>query len=128
MFVSYGGISSKEEKAKLRGFAAELKKDGYLLKNAQGHIISYGGKRTYPGEALKRAERVKRYLVEKERLEAGRLLIIDGGYRDSWTIELYIVPPGAGDPTPSPTVNPSEVEVIRYSKQKTRNRKNRSKL
>jgi hypothetical protein len=103
-FDSYGATSPGGEKARLRRFAAELKKEEYGLRYAQGHIISYGGRRTYAGEALTRGERARRYLIERLGVEAGRLVVVDGGYRESWAIELYIVPPGAVPPVPAPTL------------------------
>jgi hypothetical protein len=41
-------------------------------------------------DLMRRASRAKRYLVEKRGLEAQRLLIVDGGYRDSSYTQLHL--------------------------------------
>ena len=70
------------------------------------------------GESQARAARLKPYLVNSRGI-AGRVVVIDGGFRETWTADLWIVPKGASPPTPTPTVKP---EDIRYRKGRIRKR------
>jgi hypothetical protein len=103
----YGNILFSDEKARLDNFAIALQEASEM----KGYIIAYGGRRARAGVAQERAERAKNYLVTKRQIDAGRVVIIDGGFREELTVELHL----ASDehpPTASPTVDPSEVEFI----------------
>ncbi len=104
-FDEYGNIKRNDEKARLDNFANELQ----ARPGAQGYIIGYGGRRSRAGEAQARADRAKDYLVNSRQIDAGRLVTVDGGYKEEPTTELWIVPAGATPPTASPTVDASEV-------------------
>jgi hypothetical protein len=105
----YGDISFNDEKARLDNFAIELTN----WPEATGYIIAYGGRRGREGEARRRMERAKRYLLTSRRVAAAQLVTIDGGYRQELTVELYVNPPDMTPPSPSPTVDPAEVEIIK---------------
>jgi hypothetical protein len=104
----YGNIRFNDEKARLDNFAIELQNDP----TAQGYIIAYGGRRGRAGEAQRRADRAKDYLVNTRGVDASRIVTVDGGFREDLTVELWIVPQGATAPSASPTVDPSEVQTI----------------
>lgn len=74
------------------------------------YIVAYGGRRSYKGEAEASLKRAKDYLVKKG-IAAGRIVTIDGGYRDDAWRETWIVPEGAAPPQASPYVDPSEVTM-----------------
>jgi hypothetical protein len=101
----YGKIRPEDENARLDNFVIELQNDP----TAQGYLIAYGGRRSKAGEAKKAAARAKTYLVKKRRLNAQRLATVDGGYREESSYELWLAPPGAQPPQPTPNVDPSEV-------------------
>lgn len=118
IFDSFGDICCDEEKARLDNFAVNLQQQP----DTTGYIIFYGGKlHNYPychsarrrlprrGESRARAARMKPYLVDTRGLDASRVVVVDGGYRESWTAELWIVPRGANPPTPSPTITRQEI-------------------
>lgn len=102
-------------------FALELQNNP----TAKGYIIYYGGK-TYDfyespksrlprrGEAEFRAKSIKRYL----RFDSERNVIVNGGYREKFTFEFWIVPDGAEPPKPTPTVKATE---IKFRKGKIKN-------
>jgi hypothetical protein len=116
----FGSICCGDEKARLDNYAVELQSDP----TAQGYIVVYGGRahsdpncrssrRKLPlrGEAQARAARLKSYLVNARRgLASERVIVIDGGYRDHWVAELWIVPKGVNAPDPTPTVDPAEIK------------------
>jgi hypothetical protein len=115
-FDEYGNIKRNDEKARLDNFANELQADP----GAQGYIVGYGGRTSRPGEGQARADRAKDYLVNSRGIDAGRLVTIDGGYREEPTTELWLVPSGATPPTASPTVDASEVKPARPPRRPTR--------
>jgi hypothetical protein len=102
----YGNIRFNDEKARLDNFAIELQNDP----SAQGQIICYGGRRGRTGEAQRRCDRAKDYLVNTRGISADRVVTVDGGYKEDLTVELWIVPTGATAPQATPTVDPSEVQ------------------
>lgn len=108
-FDEYGNIRFNDEKARLDNYAIQLQNSP----GSQGYIIAYGGRRGVAGEAQARADRAKNYLVNTRGIEAGRLVTVDGGYKEELTVELWIVPTGANPPTASPTVDASEVQTVK---------------
>jgi hypothetical protein len=108
-FDTYGNIPRNDVKARLDNFANALQENP----GAQGYIVAYGGRRGVAGEAQRRADFARDYLVNTRGIDAGRLVTIDGGFREEATTELWIVPSGATPPTASPNVDPSEVQTTR---------------
>lgn len=113
-FDEYGDIPFKDEKARLDNFAIELKSDP----NAVGYLIVYGGRLSVRGIAKTRALRAKNYLVKKGGLTSNRIVWIDGGYREDLNTEIHIAPRGAIAPSPSPSIDPSEVQFVKATKAK----------
>lgn len=52
---------------------------------------------------------VDRYEQDGDRI-AGRVRVVYGGYRDSLEADFFAVPPGAGDPKPTPAERKADVE------------------
>ncbi|MDQ1592021.1 MAG: hypothetical protein QOG71_2648 [Pyrinomonadaceae bacterium] len=117
-FDTYGRIARNDEKARLDNFAIQLQNDP----GAQGYIIAYGGRRGPAGEAQTRADFAKNYLVNSRGIDAGRLVTVDGGFREEATTELWLVPSGATPPTASPNVDASEVQTTRPPRRAPRRR------
>ncbi len=95
-FDSLGGMGFEQEKLFLDNFYLTLLK----------------GKRARPGEAWKRADHAKQYLIAVRHYPADHIKVIDGGYREKRDLQLYVVPEGVCPPIPSPTVDPRDVEII----------------
>ena len=121
-FDEFGDLGCEDEKARLDNFANELQNNP----EARGYIVFYGGKRQRDptrhnsrlalprrGEAEARAARLKPYLSDSRGLDANRIVIVNGGYRDQWAAELWIVPQGANPPTLTPAVKPQEMRFRR---------------
>jgi len=115
----FGDICCDDEKARLDNFAIELQNNPEAL----GYIIFYGGRtRNYPychssrlrlprrGDAEARAARLKPYIVMTRGVPPERLVVVNGGYREHWQAELWIVPKGEKPPAPSPTLQPGEIK------------------
>ena len=106
-FDSYGALSWKDEKAHLDNFAIALQHDPDSI----GYIMVYAGRQSCVGEAKNRALRAKNYLVQTRAVEASRIKLIDGGYREELTVILQPAPRGAPELAVSPTLKPSEVKI-----------------
>lgn len=118
-FDEYGDLAITEEHKRLDDFALQLRSEP----NTQGYIITYAGRRARAGEAQARAERAKNYLVNMRSIESARIITMDGGYRDELTVELFAGAKGGAAPIASPTVCPSEVQIIKASSAKNSNRR-----
>lgn len=115
----YGSIRFSDEKARLDSFAVELSNEP----TARGYLVCYGGRRGCRGEAQRRCARARSYLVNTGGFDASRVVAVAGSYRDDLTVELYLIPTGTRPPSPSSTVEASEVRFIRCgSKGKARRR------
>jgi hypothetical protein len=110
-FDEFGDINCEEEFARLDYFAIQLQN----TPSAQGYIVFYGGRRFRShlprvGEAAARAGRLKPYLVNQRGLPPDRVTVINGGYQESFQIQLWIVPFGSAPPEPNKTVPASEIK------------------
>ena len=110
-FDIFGDIHCEDEWAHLDNFAIQLQQQPL----AHGYIIFYGGSHfrgrlPKRGEAAARAARLKPYLVNVRGIPSKRVIVIDGGYKDSWTAELWIVPPGASAPVPVSLIPKSQIK------------------
>lgn len=120
LFDHYERICDENEKARLDFLAIELMNDP----EARVYIVTYGGRcysncmidyprhrRQFPRKALEQvwSSRIKQYLVEVRGMDAARIVAVDGGHRESWEAELWIVPKGAPEPPLSPTLKPEDI-------------------
>ncbi|MFL6227148.1 MAG: PKD domain-containing protein [Pyrinomonadaceae bacterium] len=120
-FDQYGNIPRNDVKARLDNFANELQ----AQPGAQGYIIAYGGRKGVAGEAQRRADFAKDYLVNTRGVDAGRLVTLDGGFQEEASTELWIVPTGATPPTASPTVDASQVQTTKAPTRRRGSRRRR---
>jgi hypothetical protein len=100
----FPSIAYDDDKARFDNFAIELQSNP----DAQAYIIAYSGRTSRAGQAERLSDRARSYLTQMRGIDPNRLVIVNGGYRDADTYELWIVPQGAQAPQPSPTVSPSE--------------------
>ena len=110
IFESYDkSMSEKQVKERLDAL-------GLYLKDAssfRAYIVSYGGRRSCPGEALIRAQLAKNYLSKLKGINRKRIRTMDAGFQEEWTVELWTTAEGAFAPTPLPTVNRRDVQRIK---------------
>jgi hypothetical protein len=118
---TYHDVTFEAEKSALDNFAINLLEDPKM----KGYIIAYAGRRARAGEARARAECAKNYLVNERGIEAGRIVTMDGGHREEFTVDLYLVPRGAAGPTATPTVDPKEVQSIKAGSARNNRRSTR---
>ena len=117
-FDEYGNLSFSDEKARLDNFAIQLINE----EKSWGYIIVYAGRKATLGEAQRRADRAKDYLVRVRKISPGKIVTVDGGHHEDLTVQLFVLPPNFDTkPLVHPTVDPSDVEIL--SEKKTRSRK-----
>jgi hypothetical protein len=89
LFETYDQETNKKDVEERLDAFAEFLKDNPTF---GAYIISYAGRRACRGEALQRAKTAKAYLVAKGKIQHRRVKIIDGGYRESWAVQLWNAP------------------------------------
>ena len=94
-----------DQKARLDNLAVELQNDP----STRGYIVAYGGRMSPVGQVNKLMSRAREYLVTQRGIDASRLVVVNGGFREEDSVELWIVPSGAAAPQPTPTVQAGEV-------------------
>jgi len=82
-FDEYEKLSWADEKARLDNYVIHMRND-----NLRGVLIVYGKNPAARRKLLQRAERARNYLSNVRGLEAQRLLMVDGGYKDRAVTEL----------------------------------------
>jgi hypothetical protein len=90
---------------------AHLDNFAYYLKaepGSRGYMIFYRGKRKPPRYFAYNPEWQFSELNFEWKFEEGRVVLVDGGYREEAMMELWIVPEGAKAPEPAPTVFPGK--------------------
>jgi hypothetical protein len=110
-FDEFGDINCESEMARLDNFAIQLQNEP----NAKGVVVFYGGRRfrgRFPkqGEAAARASRMKPYLVERRGIPSERVVVIDGGYKEEFQVELWVIPAEATTPSPNPTIPAKDIK------------------
>jgi hypothetical protein len=104
----FGDISFDEESQHLDRFANLLK---VSAPESIGFVVSYAGKNACLYEAKWRLDRARKYLEEKHYIRANRIVAVEGGYRNRWSIELFIQPNADCGPLPTPTLQRVQAHV-----------------
>lgn len=112
IFDSFGAVNCEDEMARLDNLAIAIQNSP----DSRVYIVVYGGRRDTKRDEVKiRSARMKRYMVENRSISPEKIEMIDGGYRETFIIELWIVPAEKPAPAPRPTVNP---KAVRFKKGK----------
>ena len=85
---------------------------------ASAYIIVYGGRRSRRGEVQGWMKCVKNYLVKARRVEAKLIRVVNGGYRENRTVELWFAKPKKRLPRATPTVKQQDVRFRQGSVKK----------
>ncbi len=109
-----------DQKARLDNLAVELQNDP----TATAYIIAYAGRHSRAGQASMLGARARDYLVTQRAIDASRLVIVNGGYREQDCVELWVVPRGATPPEPRPTVQAGDIKPFRGQPAKRSRRAN----
>ena len=95
-----------DQKARLDNLAVELQNDP----STRAYVIAYGGRMSPVGQVERLMSRAREYLVTQRGIDASRLSVVNGGFREDDSVELWIVPSGASAPQPTPTVQAGEIK------------------
>lgn len=104
-FDECNSCSRDDQKARLDNLAVELQNDP----TARAHIIAYGGRMSPLGQVEKLMALAREYLTKERGIDGSRLTVVNGGFREEDSVELWIVPSGAAAPRATPTVQAGEV-------------------
>jgi hypothetical protein len=99
-FDEFHGAKWEDAMARLDNFALSMQTDP----NSVGIVFVYGGQRRRPGEARAWTTCIKDYLVNRRRIVAKRLVMINGGYLPNLTVELWQAPDINHIPKPAPHI------------------------
>ena len=97
MFDQFGNIRADDEQARLDHFATELK----TRPESKGVIVGYRSSTLPRGQFLRMLWGYADYLVNSLGIASDRFTISEGGFRNSESIELWIVPGKARPPSVS---------------------------
>jgi hypothetical protein len=103
-FDEFPSIAFDDDKARLDNLAIELQNNP----GSTGYVVAYAGRSSRAGEADRMGRRALDYLTTTRGLSADRVRFINGGFRDTNSFELWLVPQGATPPTPTPTLTPEQ--------------------
>jgi hypothetical protein len=97
---SFEGISMDNILARLDNFAIQLSNSP----DWKGHVITYSPLRAGPSGALAFRNRLHRWLTVKRGIDRRQVTVIDGGRREKYAGEFYLLSPGVAAPPPLPTI------------------------
>jgi hypothetical protein len=95
-----------DQKARLDNLAVELQNDP----STTAYIIAYGGRNSPLAQVEMLIKRARSYIVEQRGIDASRLVVVNGGFRETDSVELWVVPSGAAPPRATPTVQAGDVK------------------
>jgi hypothetical protein len=101
LFDEYHDISLKVEQPRLDRLGKYLTSE---CPKTAAFVVAYAGWKYCLGEAEWRANRVKKYLVDKYKIDANRIITVDGGYRDNLTVDIFISTYASCGPFPTPSL------------------------
>jgi len=104
-FDECNSCSLDDQKARLDNLAVELQNDP----STRAYILAYGGRMSPLGQVEKLMSRSRDYLLTQRGIDASRITVVNGGFREEDSVELWIVPSGAAAPKPTPTVQAGDV-------------------
>jgi len=73
------------------------------------YLMAYAGRTSRAGESARLLARARDYLVTHRGVDASRINLINGGFREDDCVEVWVVPRGAVPPQPRPTVQAGDV-------------------
>jgi len=95
-----------DQKARLDNLGVELQNDP----TTRAYIIAYSGRMSPVGQVEKLMNRARDYITTQRGIDASRLTVVNGGYREEDSVELWMVPSGAPAPQATPTVQAGEIK------------------
>ena len=109
--MEHGNVRWSDERGVLDHLADSFRKSN----NQVIYFLIYPGQNSCKDEARLRAQRAKRYLVQRHRIPAVDIVWKSGGFRPDLTVEIWLLPKDKPLPEPSTfiTIDPSQIHVSR---------------
>jgi hypothetical protein len=118
-FDTCWSCSYDDQKARLDNLAVELQNDP----TTTTYLFAYSGKTSPAGYADRLLARARDYLVSLRGIDAARIVLVNGGFRESDCVEVWLVPQGAVAPQASPTVQPGNISPAPETRKRRSGRK-----
>jgi hypothetical protein len=104
-FDEFPSVTHDDDKARFDNLAIELQNNPGSI----GYVVAYAGRNSRAGEADRMGQRAIEYLTTMRGLSGDRVRFVNGGYRETNSFELWLVPQGATPPSPTPTLTPEQI-------------------
>lgn len=93
-FDEFGKLSCADELVRLDNYGRKL----HEFPNALAVVVVYGGRSgTKRGEIAGRLFAIRDALVRRNSIDTKRIVVLDGSFRETLTVELWIIPPEGRD-------------------------------
>lgn len=106
-FDEFGNIHNGDAKARLDALTITLQNDP----NLQVHVVIYGGRFGSSSEVSRRQIFIRDYLIESRGIAGERIILVNGGYRNELSGELWLSLKGTNAPLLTPTVDKKYVSI-----------------
>jgi hypothetical protein len=106
-FDEYGDLPTDDAAARLDLFGDKL----FNQPRLKGQIIAYSDPGIERGGYLRRIYGIGKYLTYARGIDADQLAVVDGGYREKLSIELWLIPEGANPPIPDSKLAPPSLSI-----------------
>ncbi|MGI8669386.1 MAG: hypothetical protein ACR2J3_05980 [Aridibacter sp.] len=100
------GTTSEERSARIDNLLIHLQSDP----NSKAAVVFYCGKECYYGEFEAHIRGIKLMKLDARKYDSSRFVFIYGGYRSESSVELWVVPSGAGLPLPKSDIKFEDVK------------------
>ena len=107
-FDTCRSCSNDDLKARLDNLVIELQNDP----STQTYLFAYAGRNSAAGQADRMLARARDYMVNQRGVDASRIVLANGGFREEDSLEVWIVPNGAKPPLPTPTVPAGDIRPL----------------
>lgn len=105
--MEFGKVRWEDEMARLDYLESNLREEPQSI----AYILVYGGRRgAKRGDTEARMKCIKDYMLKRRGVRTDRVVLMNGGYREESSVELWLVPRGESGPKATPTVSPKEVK------------------
>ena len=108
LYDQYNDISIKDEQQRLDRLGRHLTVED---SDAVAYLVAYAGRTSCFREAERRATRARQYLAANYKLDASRVITIDGGFRDKFTVDVFTSAKDTCGPFPTPSLMGSEAHI-----------------
>jgi hypothetical protein len=100
------GLNSEDRSARIDNLLIKLQNDP----NSKAAVVFYCGKECYYGEFEAHIRGIKIMKLDARKFDSSRFVFIYGGYRTESSVQLWVVPNGAGLPLPESDIKFEDVK------------------